>query len=121
MGLVRKLILIVVFLALMVGGWQFAALNSEMIQIHYLAGSLEGVVVWAALLGSFAAGAAGMAAISGFRVLRVQMTARRYKKLVAGLEAEVHQLRNLPLSMEDPAEKNATLPRQLGAPLDQEG
>ena len=102
MRFVRKLVVVAVFVAVLVGGWQFAAQNSTPIQIHYLAGALDGVALWAALIGAFVVGGWLMAALGSYQVLRARMMTRRYRKLVAGLEAEVHQLRNLPLSMDDP-------------------
>ena len=92
MRFVRKLVVVAVFVAVLVGGWQFAAQNSTPIQIHYLAGARDGVALWAALIGAFVVGGCLMAALGSYQVLRARMMTRRYRKLVAGLEAEVHQL-----------------------------
>ena len=41
----------------------------------------------------------GLATLLGLvRGARIRLVSRRYRKAILGLEAEVHQLRNLPLS-----------------------
>lgn len=82
---------------------RFAAANSGVVVIEVpLLGGIE-VVLWTALLAAFAGGAilAGLAA--AYQVARLGLLARRYRKIIRGLESEVHQLRNLPLSDEEPA------------------
>ena len=99
----RRVLVAACFVALLVGGWRFAAENSQTVSIHYLAGSLEGVAVWRALLASFALGAAASAAIGLLRGLRLRLESRRYRKAARELESEVHQLRTLPLAARDEA------------------
>jgi uncharacterized integral membrane protein len=101
MRVTRRVVGIALFVALLVGGWRFAADNSQTVSIHYLVGQLDGIAVWTALLIAFAAGAVlvGLLGLLGSAKLRLE--ARRYRKAVQGLEAEVHQLRNLPLSAEE--------------------
>jgi hypothetical protein len=42
-------------------------------------------------------------ALAIYQLVRVGMLARRYRKLAAKLEVEVHELRSLPLAPESPA------------------
>jgi uncharacterized integral membrane protein len=97
----RRVLVIAVFVALLVAGWRFAADNSQVVTVHYVVGQFDGVSVWLALLCAFLAGAVvvGLLGMAGAAKLRLE--ARRYRKVVRGLEAEVHQLRNLPLTAEE--------------------
>ena len=47
-------------------------------------------------------GAASVGILAVYRLVRLGMLARRYRKLAAKLEVEVHELRNLPLAPESP-------------------
>ncbi len=58
--------------------------------------------LWAALAGAFFAGALGASAGLLFQVAKKTLAARRWEKRAAGLESEIHQLRNLPLAANDP-------------------
>jgi uncharacterized membrane protein YciS (DUF1049 family) len=101
MRVVRWVLVIAVFVALLVGGWRFAADNSQVVTIHYVVGQFDGVSVWLALLCAFAAGAVVVGLLGMLGWLKLRLEARRYRKAVKSLEAEVHQLRNLPLTSED--------------------
>ncbi len=98
MVLVRRLLFGCAFLALLVGGWYFAAKNSSLVIIHHPAGEFGEVKLWVALMAAFGSGLALASLVGAYRGARVRFVARRYRKLVAGLQAEVHQLRSLPLS-----------------------
>ena len=98
MLLARRLFAFVVFVGLLVGGWHFAAQNSAVVDVYYPTGKIGEVKLWLALLAAFGSGA-GIAAMIGLvRGARIRLASRRYRKLIAGLQAEVHQLRSLPLS-----------------------
>jgi uncharacterized integral membrane protein len=97
----RRLLGIAVFVALLVAGWRFAADNSEVVTVHYVVGQFEGVSVWLALLCAFLAGAVVVVLFGTVGAAKLRLEARRYRKLVRDLEAEVHQLRNLPLTAEE--------------------
>ena len=100
MRFLRRGLLIAVFVALLVAGWRFAAENGEPIRVSYLSGSVEGVRIWLVILCSFAAGAASATALAMLRLLRARLELRRYRRITRDLEAEVHQLRTLPLAPE---------------------
>lgn len=97
---VRRLLAVAAFVAALVLGWRFADANLEPVSIHYLFGAIDGIPLWAALVACFGLGAA--LAVLGLLVplLRLKLVARRWRKVARGLEAEVHQLRNLPLAAE---------------------
>ncbi len=101
MQLARRLLWLSLFVATLVLGWQLAARNSTAVEIDYVLGRFTGVALWVVLLAAFAAGAATVAGIASYRLFKLRLLARRYRKAVTGLEAEVHQLRNLPLGAED--------------------
>ncbi len=105
MRTVRRLMVAALFVAVWYFGWRFAAENSSTVSIHFLAGQLEGVAVWMALICAFAGGAVLTGAAMTLVMARTKLVARRYRKTVQGLEAELHQLRNLPLSVEQPASR----------------
>lgn len=115
---VRRILWIALGMALVIGAIVFMDRNSQPIAVDYLAGRLEGVAVWLALLGSFAAGACVAASIALLRGARLRLKTRGYRKAARDLETEVHQLRNLPLSEDgaDPLD-DASLPGGEGDPL----
>lgn len=112
---VRRLIAVAIFVAALVLGWRFAAANLEPVRVHYLVGVIDGIPLWTALVGSFVAGAAlvGLAAL--IPLGRLGLTARRWRKVARGLEAELHQLRNLPLA----SSSESAIRGSAGAPLAQ--
>jgi len=93
----RRLVGIALFVAVLVFGWTFAHKNAETVHIDYVIGTLD-EPGWAVMLIGIAIGAVAAALALGLQVARLALTARRYRKLVSGLEEEVHQLRNLPLA-----------------------
>ncbi len=96
----RWMLGVAVFVALLVGGWRFAADNSQVVTVHYVIGQFEEVSVWLALLCAFAAGAVVVGLLGMVGATKLRLESRRYRKAVRSLEAEVHQLRNLPLTSE---------------------
>lgn len=97
---IRRLVVIGLIVAVWYFGWQFAAENQDAVDVHLVAGELRGVALWKLLLSSFAAGAGVILAYHLYTSARNGLTSRRYRKTIGGLEAEVHELRNLPLSPE---------------------
>jgi uncharacterized integral membrane protein len=109
----RRLLALVVFVAALVLGWRFADVNLEPVSIHYLLGAIDGVPLWAALVGSFGVGFALAGAVGLYQMARLSLTARRWRKVAQGLEGELHQLRNLPLAApSEPAARGSA-----GAPV----
>lgn len=94
----RRLLWLALVGAILVGGWRFASRNGADVQVDLLFVVLAPTPLWSVLLGAFALGvvAAGLAAL--WEVLRLGMLSRRYRRAMRRLEAEVHELRNLPLA-----------------------
>ena len=116
MRVVRRLLVVALFVVALVLGWWFARANAAAVTVDYLVGQLGDVSLWAALLGAFAAGAATAGGIGLYQIAKLQLVRRRYRKTVRSLEAEVHQLRNLPLAVDEsalgePASLAASAPR----------
>ncbi len=89
-------------LALFVGAvyvsLQFRDQNAEIVAIDYVAGRVEAVPLYLALLGAFGLGAGLTGLLASWRLLRLQLVTWRYRRTARGLEAEIHQLRSLPLA-----------------------
>lgn len=98
----RRLLGIGLFVGVLVLGWRFAAGNDTPVTVDYLLGEVVGLSLWVVLLAAFALGAALAGAAGLIQIARLGLTTRRYRKSVRGLESELHQLRNLPLSEEPP-------------------
>jgi uncharacterized membrane protein YciS (DUF1049 family) len=98
MQLARRLLGIALFVAVLLLGWDFAAQHSSLvtIQLPFIPG-IE-VALWAALLVAFGLGVALTGVVAMLRATRQGLVARRYRKMIRDLEAEIHQLRNLPLA-----------------------
>jgi Lipopolysaccharide assembly protein A domain len=95
----RRWIGVALIAALLIGGWSLKAENAENVAVSFLFGELQ-VELWEALLGAFGVGFALAGAGWLWAGLRARMIERRYRKAVGGLEAELHQLRNLPLALD---------------------
>lgn len=97
MVLLRRLLLGALLVGAMVAGAKFSDENEMPVAIGYVFGTLGEVPLWVALVGSFGLGAGlCLLAVVG-RLTRSTLAQRRYRKTVAALESEVHQLRNLPI------------------------
>jgi hypothetical protein len=103
MKVLRRLVGIALFVGILVLGWTFAAEHSDPVTIHvpYLA-DFE-VTLWAALLAAFGIGVVSTGTVAVLRATRQSLVARRYRKMIRDLEAEIHQLRNLPLATDESA------------------
>jgi uncharacterized integral membrane protein len=99
----RRALVLTLIVGVMLAGWRFAAENHEPVKLHYVAGELEERPLWLVTLGAFAAGAALGSLFAAFATAKSGLTSRRYRRAIGGLEAEVHQLRNLPLAPEPDA------------------
>jgi uncharacterized integral membrane protein len=96
------LLLVLGPIGLFVYAWYFAASNADPVQIHYLFGELPPLELWKALGVAGFVGALMVVALMGYGWVRARLESRRYRKALLDLEAEVHQLRNLPLNAADP-------------------
>jgi uncharacterized integral membrane protein len=96
----RRGLVFALLAGVMLAGWRFAAENQEPVRLHYVTGELAERPLWMVTLGAFTAGAAFGGMFAAFASARSGLMSRRYRKAIGGLEAEVHQLRNLPLAPE---------------------
>jgi hypothetical protein len=92
---------IALFVGVLVFGWRFAADHSSQVTIKIPVVEEVQVTLWLALLLATAVGAAAAGLMAIFQIARLRLLARRYRKMIKGLESEVHQLRNLPLAETD--------------------
>ncbi len=97
MRVLRRLATLVLVAAVLILGWRFAAANSGRVPIDYLVGELPDLELWVALLGAFSAGAVLAWALALYQIAKQGLLTRRYRRAVRSLEAEVAELRNLPL------------------------
>ena len=63
MRAIRRSIQAALFVAVWYFGWRFAAENSSVVSINFLAVQLEGIALWAALAGTFAGGVVAVGVI----------------------------------------------------------
>ncbi len=72
--------------------------NSQPVSLHYVVGQSEEVALYWVILLSVALGVFVATVPLSYLLLKRGLVMRRYRKMMGGLEAEVHQLRSLPLS-----------------------
>ncbi len=104
---VRRILLLVLLVALPVGVHLFVTRNSEAVSLDFLVVRFEGVAVWIVLLSAFCAGALLTALVALVRGAGLRLETWRFRKLTRDLESEVHQLRNLPLASDAPQANEA--------------
>ncbi|HVP30770.1 MAG TPA: LapA family protein [Myxococcota bacterium] len=102
MRILRRLLWVAVFVVLLVIGWNFRIANDITVRFDYLIGHSEAQPLWKVVLGTFLAGAVCASLPLLWLLARSGLLARRYRKTVARLETEVHELRTLPLGVEGP-------------------
>ena len=97
--MLRRVLAVVVFVGLFWVVWQFVGGNSDPVDIDLIVLRVP-LPLWIALLGAFGLGALCAGASLVYSLAKRSFATRRYRKQVAGLESEIHQLRNLPLAPE---------------------
>ena len=96
----RRLVPMVVGAGLLYLAWLLVTANAELVKVDFLVGRME-LAVWQVLGLAFTAGAVLVSLYTAYQMARGGLVRRRYRKQLAGLETEVHQLRNLPLHPEE--------------------
>ena len=96
----RLLLFLVLLVGAAVGGAKFSSENETLVSISYVFGTLSGIPIWLVLVSSFSLGVGLCVLVLAGRLTRATLAQRRYRKTIAGLESEVHQLRNLPIDGE---------------------
>jgi len=100
---VSRFFWIALFIGVLVFGWRFAADHSTMVTIKFASFHESQHTLWFVLLLAVGLGALSMGLIAFVQLTRLRLLGRRYRKMIKNLEAEVHQLRNLPLAETDSA------------------
>lgn len=88
---------VAVSLGLAYVAYRLGEANAAEITIDFLLGQIT-LATWQALGVAFLVGAGLVYLYSLYQMARSGLLHRRYRKELAGLETEVHQLRNLPLA-----------------------
>lgn len=101
----RRLVPMLAGAGLLYLGWRLATINATPVDVDFLLGRLHEVALWKVLAAAVAAGAATVGVFTLYQMARGGLITRRYRKQLAGLEAEIHQLRNLPLAPEEAASR----------------
>ena len=94
----RRALGVGLFAGLFVAAWRFVSGNGAPTDLDLVFFDLHQVPLWSALVGAFALGASCAGASLVYELAKKSFVARRYRKELAGLESEIHQLRNLPLA-----------------------
>ncbi len=110
MRVARRILIAGIILAVLVAAWRFARENATPVTVYLWWGQIDEAPLWIALAATFVIGAFTAGLLGAYKLAKVGLLARRYRRAVAGLEAEVHQLRNLPLSAEEAARPNDDAP-----------
>lgn len=95
---VRRILLLAVIAALVVGGHLFVRNNEQTVELDFVLFRVEAVSVWIVLLGAFGGGLVLAGVVAILRGARLRLLVRRYRKEARDLSAELHELRNLPLA-----------------------
>ena len=95
-------------IGLVLGSHYFVQHNEQTVTLEFGAIRFEAVALWLVLLSTFATGFGVATAIAAMRGARLRLVSRRYRKEARNLEAEVHQLRTLPLASADEAAAETT-------------
>lgn len=114
----RRILVIALFASALFAGWRFAAENGDLVRVHFVLGEVSDVALWKVLLVTFAIGA-GFTGLAWLRLaLKSGLMSHRYKKTLGGLEAEIHQLRNIPLAPDStaPGDTSASAVHEPPAP-----
>jgi len=115
MRLVRRLLGVILFVGILVLGWRFAADHAGLVTLKTPVSSDAEISLWLALLLALALGAIAAGSVAAYQVARLGLLARRYRRIIRRLEAEVHELRNLPLDEDTPV-RATPIPELNGAP-----
>jgi len=91
------LLVVAVFVGLFAAVWRFVGGNADPVDVDLILLRVP-LPLWMALLGAFGLGAFSAGISLVYELAKRSFATRRYRKQVAGLESEIHQLRNLPLA-----------------------
>lgn len=97
MTVVRRVLTLGLFVALLASGWSFAAGNEQTIAVHYLLGTTEQVPVWLVVGVAWTSGVALAGLYLGLALLKDRVEIRRLHRAIHRLEDELSDFRNKPV------------------------
>jgi uncharacterized integral membrane protein len=100
---IRRTILLAAFVGVLVLGWRFASQNADLTSVDLVVSEFTDVPVWQVVLAAFGAGGALAGIVGVYQIAKLKLVMSRYRRTAHELEAEVHQLRNLPLAADGEA------------------
>ena len=109
----RRIFFIVLVGGLFYGALRFSSENAQPVAVHYLAGQTADVELWQALAAAACVGALLSALPLLFLWTRNRLLVWQYRRTMSRQEAEIHQLRNLPLTTPQSAD-----PKRASEPID---
>lgn len=98
MQTLRKLVSFALVFALVAGAVVFAIGNQTPVPVYYVLGRSEEQPLWLVSGLAFLLGTACAWVVSLWLISRAKLAERRHRKHAERLEAELHELRNLPLA-----------------------
>ena len=75
----RRALVVAAFAGLLIAGWWFAGQHSQPVTLRDPFRAHEGIALWKALLGAFAAGFVLAAALASWQLAVLSLAARRYR------------------------------------------
>lgn len=103
----KRVLLLLIAVGAFVGslwaGWAFRSNNSISLDLDLIWVRVPNVELWWLLVLTMGLGALISATIMSFFWLRARLVSRRFRKRIIKLEAEVHELRSLPLVGSEPS------------------
>ncbi len=100
MNTLRRILAVILFLALFAFTWRFANENAARVDLYLGIATLSAVPLGMVVAVSFGAGAGLAGVLMLYSYVRAQLMVRRYRKAAQRLESEIHELRNIPLAGE---------------------
>lgn len=97
----RRILFIVLAGGFFYGAMRFASQNADPVVVDYLTGQTAELELWKALALAVCAGALLTALPLSFLWTRSRMLGWQYRRTMKRQEAEIHQLRNLPLTPQE--------------------
>ncbi len=97
MTVIRRLLSVGLFVALLASGWSFAAGNDQTVAVDYLFGTTEALPVWLVVGGAWTLGVGLSGVYLGLALLKDRVEIRRLHRAIRGLEGELRDFRNKPI------------------------
>ncbi len=103
----RRIVLLVLLAGFAYVASELPDANSVLVNVDLLVWQAPPLPIWLVLGLAFLLGVLCASAGLLYQLAKKSLVTRRYRKTVAGLESEIHQLRNLPLAGSETAPNGA--------------